>query len=368
MKVIIIGGHVTPALATIDALKKVDSTTSFYFFGRKSTREGDNAISAEYELIKSLNIPFVSITTGRLQRVFTRYTILSLLKIPIGLFQSFNNLLKIKPDVIVSFGGYLAVPVVVAGWLLRIPVVVHEQTLIPGLANKISARFASIIALSFEETRKFYIRYNTVVLGNPIRKEIFQQNNIFKIVNKNRPVIFVTGGNQGAHGINMFVFENINNLLEHFIIIHQTGNSTTINDYARSVEIAKSLKDGSSYYVYPYIGPEEIGDVFASCDLVLGRSGVNTMCEIIALSKKAILVPVPNHREQTYNAQYFSKLGFGSMIVQEELTPGLFISMANQLLSKPLDSQIILRGQKLIKQDAALVLAGIIQKIGSCML
>jgi UDP-N-acetylglucosamine--N-acetylmuramyl-(pentapeptide) pyrophosphoryl-undecaprenol N-acetylglucosamine transferase len=359
MKIVVIGGHITPALATMDALTKMRDDIQFYFFGRKSTREGDTAVSAEYQLITKRKIPFYEIKTGRLQRSFTQHTIPSLFKIPHGLIQSFYYLREIKPDVIVSYGGYVAVPVAIAGWILRIPVVTHEQTLIPGLANKIVARLSKRVALSFEETKKFYPFAHTIVVGNPIRAEIFEPKGVFKLHHHEKPVIYVTGGNQGAHKLNQFIFDNLKELLPRFIIIHQTGNAKLLKDDEISVQLRDRLPERykSSYYPFSYIGPDAIGDVFAAADVIVGRSGINTICEIIALGKKALLIPVPQHSEQKFNAEYFKKNGFGEMSIQEELTPGLFISMIDLLLAHPLESHVLLQGQKIIRQDAAEVLA-----------
>jgi len=148
MKVILIGGHLSPALSLLEELKNEE----VIFFGRKYSFEGDKALSLEYQLVEELNIPFVSITTGRLQRKLTRHTFSSFLKLPIGFFQSINALIKYKPDVVLGFGGYISIPVILASFVLRIPAVIHEQTLEAGFANKILSRFAQKICISWESS------------------------------------------------------------------------------------------------------------------------------------------------------------------------------------------------------------------------
>src|SRR3990167_5082544 len=156
MKILVTGAHFTTAVAVIEELKNLPAgrqeqkDIDIVYVGRKTTREGDSSHSVESQVLPQLGVKFISIITGRLQRAFTIYTFSSLLKIPIGFLQSFFILLKEKPDVILSFGGYVAVPLVIAGWLLSIPIIIHEQTLVSGLANTISSFFADKVAVSFE--------------------------------------------------------------------------------------------------------------------------------------------------------------------------------------------------------------------------
>src|SRR3989338_8397326 len=140
MKIVLIGGHLAPALSVMEALPK---DTEVLFIGRKYGLEGDKALSLEYRTITGLNILFVGINTGRLQRKLTRYTIPSFFKLPFGMIRSFFALFKFKPQVVVGFGGYVSVPVVLCAYLLRIPVVIHEQTLEAGFANRFLAKFAT---------------------------------------------------------------------------------------------------------------------------------------------------------------------------------------------------------------------------------
>src|SRR3989339_499065 len=149
MKIIIIGGHLAPALSVLEALPK---NTQVLFVGRKYALEGDNALSLEYNTITSLNIPFVGLNTGRLQRKITRFTLFSLLKLPFGIIKSFLILIDFKPDVVVGFGGYVSIPVTFCAFVLRIPVVIHEQTMEAGLTNRLVSRFAKKICISWDSS------------------------------------------------------------------------------------------------------------------------------------------------------------------------------------------------------------------------
>jgi len=364
MKIVITGGHITPALATMDALKRKRQDIEFHFFGRLHAREGDTALSAEYEIMKSMGIPFYPITTGRLQRTFTRYTVPSLFKIPKGFWQSYKHLQQIKPDIIVSFGGYLAVPVVIAGRLLRIPVVSHEQTLVPGLANQIISKFANVLALSFEESKKNYPNVRTVVTGNPIRDEIFNRRGIFNFDKRDLPALYVTGGNQGSHIINQTIFELLPRLLERMHVIHQTGNAVTINDFAEGQKLARAVEGGyaGSYFVFDYVGPDMIGDVFNYSDVVVSRAGVNILCDLFALGKKAIIIPIPktSNNEQGNNADFFARTGLGTSLSQSELSADRLFQEIIALQARSLSIETIQHVRSLIHLDAGDRLADVV--------
>ncbi len=175
MKLLIVaggGGHFAPALSVIEKLPK---DWDLLLVGRKYSLEGDAALSLEYQTAERMHIPFRMLTTGRIQRKLTRHSLLSLLKTPIGMVQALSILRDFKPDVVLSFGGYVAVPLVLAAHFLRIPIIIHEQTFGAGLANKISSRFADKVCISWEESRKYFPNGKVVVTGNPVRK--FQISN-----------------------------------------------------------------------------------------------------------------------------------------------------------------------------------------------
>src|SRR3989338_2410204 len=174
-KIVICGGHLTPALAFIEQFEN-DKNCQILFFGRKYATEGSESLSAEYRIISEKKIKFYTITTGRFQRKFTRYTLLSILKIPLGFIESFIFLLFQRPNLIISFGSYLSVPVVFCGWLLGIDIIAHEQSKVAGLATKINSIFAKKLFLSWSQTLNYFQEEKCQVIGNLLRKSLFKTN------------------------------------------------------------------------------------------------------------------------------------------------------------------------------------------------
>jgi len=325
-KIIITGGHLTPALATIEELRK-QGDWEIYYLGRERSFEGKKVSSQEAKIIPASGINFIPIRAGRLQRRFTLYTIPSLLKIPFSFFQSLLIIGKIKPDLILSFGGYVSVPIVIAGWIKKIPVITHEQTSSPGLANKINSHFSDLIAVSFKETLNFFSKKKTVFTGNPLREEIFEIKKSpspgkveFLQEKLSLPLIYVTGGSQGASIINKSIMELAPFLLERALIIHQTGELDYIRVFEFSERLPEKLKE--RYFVKNYISKEEIGWVLNRADLVISRSGANIVWELGALGKPAILIPLPiaGADEQMKNAILLKKIGLAEIIPQKDLS------------------------------------------------
>ncbi|MDP3988471.1 MAG: UDP-N-acetylglucosamine--N-acetylmuramyl-(pentapeptide) pyrophosphoryl-undecaprenol N-acetylglucosamine transferase [Candidatus Levybacteria bacterium] len=327
MKIAFIGGHLSPLLAVIDELPK---NIEAVVIGRKHALEGDKVVSLEYQTITKRGILFENIITGRLQRRFTARTILSLLKFPFGFIQSFAVLKKIKPDVIMSFGGSVSFPVSLAGFLLGIPIVVHEQTLEAGLSNKIVSLLAKKVCISWESSSKFFPKSKIVLTGNPIRK--FPISNFlasrrsgqFPISNK-FPTIYITGGSLGSHGINVLVEGCLEKLLNHYQIIHQTGDAKEYGDFDRLKKLKNNLDDslGKRYILKKFIDPREVGIILQKADLVISRSGINSITELLYFDKPSLLIPLPfsQNNEQFKNAQFLSKQGLGEIVVQEKITP-----------------------------------------------
>lgn len=349
IRIVITGGHLAPAMAVIAELQKREDW-EISFIGRKHTIEGERTPSMESEIIPQLGINFFSISTGRLQRRFTRYTILSLLKVPLGFFQSLWFLLKIRPNLVCSFGGYVSVPVVMAAWLFRIRILTHEQTVVFGLASKINSFFADKIAVSFSESVKYFSKKKMVLTGNPIREEIFRTKKpdwFFSTQSLFRLLLYVTGGNQGSRLLNSAVSEILPELLRDYIVIHQAG--------VKDCDLLKTRPNNEYYFLLPYIHPEEIGWVLNKADLVISRSGANTVCEIAALGKPALFVPIPwsYQNEQMKNAQMLVEAGTAEILLQSELNGSNLLAkikqMTNNLEQYQKNSS---KAKKIIRLDA----------------
>lgn len=359
MKILITGTHLTPALAVIEELKK-NYHPEIVYVGRNTTLEGDETPSVESQILPKLGVKFIPLIAGRLQRTFTIYTIPSLFKIPIGLLQSLYIIFSEKPDVVLSFGGYVAVPVIIAAWLFSIPIIIHEQALVPGLANKISAPFANKVTIAFDNPDTFD-RKSTLVVGNTIREEIvsfkkFSLSQEFKSFfarakRKKMPIILITGGNQGSHAINMAIKDGLDEISKSFSIIHQTGSSS-FNDY-------KNLKvlENDRYLVVKWID-KEIGQILSKVDLVICRAGINTLTEISYFGKPTLIIPIPFQKEQNKNAEYFEGLGLAKVLPQVELSGKNLLQGVKQIVNNTNYSKSRVQNlKKIINPDAAKRLA-----------
>lgn len=319
MKIVITGGHHTCALVVAKRLLKKGHQV--FWLGHKFSMWGDRNVSAEYLEVTRAEIPFFELKAGKYWQTLD---LKKLVRLPLGFVQAFFYLLKIKPDLIVSFGGYLAVPVVIVGWVLRIPSVTHEQTVVAGLANKLISPFVKKIFISWPQTAKYFLPEKTVLAGLPLRKEIFVKMTKKYEFKENLPTIYITGGKQGAHVINRAVFEVLDKLLEKYNVIHQCGLSSVHKDYKEAKDRKQRTENRKRerYKVVDYIFPEDIGAVFAEADLVIGRAGAHTVYELAALGKPAVLIPYPYlyQDEQTKNAEVLEDIGLVKILPQKNLT------------------------------------------------
>ncbi len=355
MKLIITGGHLSPALAVIDALPQ---GTEVLFVGRKYTFEGDEALSLEYTTITSLGISFKTLTTGRLQRKFTKHTLPSLVKFPYGIFEALRLLRSFHPDIVLTFGGYLSLPIALAARILGIPIVIHEQTLGAGLANKYIARFADTVCISWEQSRKYFKSKNIVLTGNPLRQEFLKESHMYKISAFTTPIIYITGGSAGSHAINQVIEENLPNLLERYHIVHQTGDSREFEDYERLSKyketLEKKLKD--RYVLMKFVKPTEVAGILKNSDIAISRSGINTVTELLYFAKPSILIPLPHgqQNEQFKNAVFLKDLGLSEVILQNYLTPTLLLNILEKMIASLKIYQANgFKAQHLIHTDAA---------------
>ncbi len=334
MKIIVVGGHLSPALGVIDALSEQDSVV---FIGRKYALEGDKTPSLEYEEITKRQIPFKSLTTARIQRRFTSKTFPSLAKLPIGLYQAVTYLREENPDVVLSFGGYLSLPVGYAAKMLGIPLVIHEQTLQAGLTNKVLGKIADKVCISWETSSQFFPKSKIVVTGNPLKE--FKIDNFPFSFKKNDlllPLIYITGGSTGSHAINELVSDSLPELLTKYRIIHQTGDSRQFKDYDRLTKKREELplELQNRYVVEKFISSMSIGGVFKEANAVVSRSGINTVSELMYFGKPALLVPLPHgqRNEQATNARFLQNIGLAIILPQETATSAIFQKSLEQLI------------------------------------
>ncbi len=298
-------GHVTPNIALINSLKKLGWHIEYV-----GSREG-----IEQKLITEINIPYYAIASGKLRRYIDLQNFTDPFKVIKGIFEAYFLLGKLKPHIIFSKGGFVTVPVIVAGWLHRIPVIIHESDLTPGLANKISIPFASKICVSFPETLKYLPQ--AIHTGLPIRQEILTGNpesgRVFCGFNTDLPVLLVIGGSTGSGKINAAIRAILAQLTTNYQIVHVCGKGN----------LDLSFKDYQNYRQFEYL-TTELFDVLAIADLVVSRAGANSVFELLATKKPNLLIPLSkaaSRGDQILNAQSFAQLGYSAVLAEEDLTP-----------------------------------------------
>ena len=340
------GGHVSPALAVIQAVQAVaagaDWTPEFQYVGSRN--------GVEQGLVKAAGIPFKGVQSGKLRRAATVRGLLTLknlsdaLRVPVGTLQAIGEVRRFAPDVVLATGGYVSVPPVIAAGLLRRPVLIHEQTVQIGLANKIAARFATRIALTFEGSATELpprLRRKAFVTGNPVRLAIFGGDKAraverfgFDVSENHLPTVYVTGGALGAKSINAAVEAALPELLSECRVIHQCGRADGV--HFASVRESSPGNLQRRYWIVPFVG-DEIADIFALCDLIVGRSGAGTVTEAAAVGKPALFIPlVPTGGdEQTRNAQRSADAGAAMILPSRDLTGPRLLSELRSLLADP---------------------------------
>ncbi len=304
-RIIITGTHHTPAIELIKLLQSDPNTNwSISYIGHQYSAE----THILHTIIPKLKVPFYNLDSGKFDRKNLWPTIQNIPKIVVSFFKAINLIGQIKPDIVVSFGGYVSVPVIIAAFVKRIPSITHEQTLTTSLSTKINSFFTTKVALSFDTKHH---SSKTVFTGNLIRDAIFDQSSTrFSKIQK--PIIYVTGGNQGSEFINQLI-TNLLPSLTNFSIIHQTGNKIVTRTTYKN------------YHHYEYIEIEDIGWVLNHADIIISRSGANTCQEIDLLNKNSILIPHPatQQNEQLKNALWLQQRHPLSTVIinQSEATP-----------------------------------------------
>lgn len=325
MKILIVGGHMAPALAFLQHLPE---SADIVYVGRKHPFEGDTGLSLEYQTLTDLGIRFVPLQTGRLQRRLTLHTIPSLLKIPTGVKQAREILQKEKPDIVVGFGGYLSLSVGAAAWTLKIPLVIHEQTMRAGLANKILSKIATKIAISWETSQRYFPKNKTELVGN-LHLHGRPSEQIKHLISETAslPRIVVTGGSAGSHAVNMLIEKILPQLLEKYEVIHQTGDAQEFGDYDHLLNIQRALPKElqERYYPRKFIHPSDFDYLYEHAHLVITRSGINTVTTLLLKNVPSILIPLQSGQknEQLQNAKFLEKSGIAEIFLQNHSSDAL---------------------------------------------
>ena len=313
-------GHVTPNIAMLPRLRELGYEISYI-----GTYDG-----IEKKLIEETGVPYYGISSGKLRRYFSLRNFTDPFRVIKGFRQAKKLMKKLKPDVVFSKGGFVSVPVVMAAERRGIPVVIHESDMTPGLANKIALPKATRICCNFPETADSFPDGKATVTGTPIRKELFSGNaeNAMEYCGfkEKRPTILVVGGSTGSAAVNAAVWNTLDSLLKEYNVIHICGKDKT-DDSKNGLE---------GYKQFEYV-KQELADLFALADVIISRAGANAICELLALRKPNILIPLSKAQsrgDQILNARSFEKSGYSKVIEEEELTPEVLIAAVHETFEK----------------------------------
>lgn len=298
-------GHVTPNIALLPKLK--DLGYDIHYIGSYN--------GIEKKLIEACDIPYYGISSGKLRRYFDLKNFSDPFKVLKGFSEASKLLKELQPDVVFSKGGFVSVPVVIAAGRRKIPVVIHESDMTPGLANKLSFPSASKVCCNFPETMAHLPKGKAVLTGSPIREELLTGNRekalAFTGLSGKKPVLLIIGGSLGSVIVNEAVRSVLPKLLERFDVIHLCGKG----------KLDQTLTALSGYVQYEYIS-EELKDLFALSDIVISRAGANSICEFLALRKPSLLIPLSaaaSRGDQILNARSFERQGYAAVLEEEEL-------------------------------------------------
>lgn len=340
MKIILSGGFtlgpVTPLLAIHDVIKEKYPEAEFLWVGTKK--------GPEKRLVEEKGIKFVTCSSGKIRRYISIWNLIDIFRIVIGFFQSLKLMMKENPDVCVSAGGYISVPLHWAAWLFGVKTWIHQQDVVPGMSNKFMSPVASVITTALEKNVKQFSKKKTKWLGNPVREEILQgdKKEAFKFFNldKKLPVIFATGGGTGSMRVNQLIIEAVQHLDTHAQIIHLSGKE-------RPQELVERAVKHFDYYQVHQFFTSEMKLAYAAADIVISRGGFGSLTEIAALGKIAIIIPKPGHQEE--NVKFLESAG-AVILLNENMSDGNLLArtIKELLADKTKQKQLAVQLQKML--------------------
>lgn len=312
-------GHVTPNIALMPALKDAGYEISYI-----GSYEG-----IEKGLIEGQKIPYYGISSGKLRRYFDIKNFSDPFKVVKGYCQSVKLLKQLKPDIVFSKGGFVSVPVIMAAKRCKIPAIIHESDITPGLANKLAIPNATKVCCNFPETLQYLPKEKAVLTGSPIRKELLSGDakkalSFCNFTDESKPVILIIGGSTGSKAINTAIRELLPELLKKYNVIHLCGKGN----------LEESLATLSGYAQFEYVN-KELSDLFALSTLVISRAGANAICELLALHKPNILIPLSaaaSRGDQILNAASFEKSGYSYVLEEEKVSNKTLLEAINHVM------------------------------------
>lgn len=360
------GGHVFPLVAVADALRFKAQQNGIDIDMRLWGEGGFVDKAAAEAGIKSDQV-----IAGKVRRYFSLLNILDLFKMALGFIQSLWLMFWYMPDVVFAKGGSDSVMSALAARMYFIPVITHESDSIPGLANKIISKIANKVLVSFESSEKYFKMRKTILVGNPVRKELAEGDksvamSFFKL-DPTRPTVLVLGGSQGAKRVNDLILDSIVQIVKDYQLIHQCGDSQYS---AVNAEVGKYMKEGeasygaeisNNYRLYAFFGKDELKSAYAAADIIISRGGAGLIFEIALVGKPAIIIPLANsaNNHQMINAMEFSKYG-ASVLEESNLTSHILISQIHSLLKPENYQAISAKIKSFARPEAAATIADIL--------
>ena len=340
-------GHVTPNIALLPHLKELGYDV--HYIGSYN--------GMEKELIEQYDIPYHGISSGKLRRYFDWKNFTDPFRVLKGFGEAKRLIRELKPDVIFSKGGFVSVPVVVAGKQCHVPTITHESDMTPGLANRLAIPSATKVCCNFPETLKHLPEEKAVLTGTPIREELLSGDRAAALkfcgLTSDKPVILIIGGSLGSVVVNNAVRAALPELLKEFQVIHLCGTG----------KVDDSLAGVKGYVQFEYI-KDELKDLFAAADIVISRAGANAICELLALRKPNLLIPLSRNAsrgDQILNARSFERQGFSLVLEEEELTTNSLLEAVHSLYANK-DSYIDAMKQS-TQQDSIQTILALLEKV-----
>lgn len=360
------GGHITPLVAVARELKKIK--TEKRISNLDIFYAGPNGMAKDF--LAKEGIVMKIILAGKLRRYFSFKIILDIFKASVGLIQAIWHIFWIMPDVCFGKGGYGSFSAVIACWIFRVPILLHESDSIPGATNRMLSKFAKRVAISFSNAEKFFPAIKTALIGNPIRETIFhgqrdRAGQTLEILGS-KPSIFIFGGSQGARAINFAILSILKELLEKYEIVWQTGNRS-------HKEVLEEIKKDfgqipENCHIFDFLNEEQVADAFVMTDLVISRAGSANIFEIAACGKPSIIIPLPDSASghQRENALEFARSGGTEIIEQENLTPHIFLAEIDKIMKdNELRQRMSLGAKSFTKSNASRQIAEEILKLAT---
>jgi UDP-N-acetylglucosamine--N-acetylmuramyl-(pentapeptide) pyrophosphoryl-undecaprenol N-acetylglucosamine transferase len=351
------GGHFYPLIAVAERLnetKQTGASISLYYFGPDPYSQ---AVLTEHD------IAFVRIPAGKRRKYFSPLNFIDPFKTLYGVFVAIFKLYFIYPDAIFSKGGFTSVPVVLAAWLLRIPIMIHESDSKAGSANKLAAHFARYIAIAYDEAAQFFLKEKIALIGIPLRRSLMTPHpDPLTALNlpSDRPLLFVTGGSLGSQRINNLILESLDELLPYFSIVHQTGPTNEAYVRTTAVELIRDQELLKNYLAKGTLTAEEMHLALSGSSFIISRAGSGSIFEIAHTGKPSIIIPIPEDisHDQRTNAYAYARTGAATVLEEGNLTDSLLVAEITRIMTdETLYAQMSAAAKAFARHDAADVIA-----------